>query len=342
MNIKILNLILFICFFESCKPGDKPLIVTGTFPENPVNMADINSVYDDYNSASPIIGSTSPLCFSSNRNSRGANFDIVYKLLDVYMSLSDGKLTVAENANNPLLDVVIENANLNDAMARINTSADELGPYLVDEGMKFTGSINMNKRYESYFLLYASNTGANLDISYVQNLNQESYTNPKPVTFLNSSKDDAYPSFMQNYSSVYFCSNRDGNFHIYNTTLDTTKDLISNLDDTSLKVIDKDTVLSSTGDDKCPFIFNNVMVFTSNRPGGYGGFDLYYSLLVNGKWSAPVNFGPKINTAYDEYRPIIKPMPGFTNDFMIFSSNRPGGKGGFDLYYVGVKKMIIY
>jgi len=28
----------------------------------------------------------------------------------------------------------------------------------------------------------------------------------------------------------------------------------------------------------------------------------------------------------------------FDNNFMLFSSNRPGGKGGFDLYYVGVKK----
>jgi hypothetical protein len=62
---------------------------------------------------------------------------------------------------------------------------------------------------------------------------------------------------------------------------------------------------------------------------------------VDGKWTKPVNFGPSINTSYDEYRPVIKTVTGFTNDFLIFSSNRPGGKGGFDLYYVGVTKRIV-
>jgi hypothetical protein len=82
----------------------------------------------------------------------------------------------------------------------------------------------------------------------------------------------------------------------------------------------------------------NTIVFTSNRPGGYGGFDLYYSVYSNGQWGKPVNFGNKINTAYDEYRPIATSIDGFDNNFMIFSSNRPGGKGGFDLYYVGIEK----
>ena len=44
--------------------------------------------------------------------------------------------------------------------------------------------------------------------------------------------------------------------------------------------------------------------------------------------------------AFDEYRPIIRPQEwGFTNDLMIFSSNRPEGLGGFDLYYVGIDKL---
>ena len=47
----------------------------------------------------------------------------------------------------------------------------------------------------------------------------------------------------------------------------------------------------------------------------------------------------EFNTEYDEFRPIVRPQWGFSNDFMLFSSNRPGGKGGFDLYYVGVDKI---
>jgi len=78
------------------------------------------------------------------------------------------------------------------------------------------------------------------------------------------------------------------------------------------------------------------MVFSSNRPGGLGGYDLYYSTLKGGKWSSPVNMGPRINTSSDEYRPVIGTSPDFTNMYLMFSSNRPGGKGGFDLYFTGV------
>ena len=344
MKSKLQVPILVFTLMVACKPDYQPRVASVSFPETPVNMGDINSAFDDYNSTASFIGYTSPFCFSSNRNSSGRNFDIIYKLLDVYASVIDGKLTVQESPVNNLADVDIENHNLNYAMSMINSSADELGPYLINQGIRKTNdSTNWDGAYQSYILLYANNESGNLDIKYVQNLDQEKpYSTPKPVSFLNSSKDDAYPSLMPYNTSVYFCSNRDGNFDIYKADLDTSKDLLSNFSDSTSKVITKDMVLSSSGDDKCPYICNNVMVFTSNRPGGYGGFDLYYSLYTNGKWSAPVNFGPAINTAYDEYRPIIQPIFGFTNDFMIFSSNRPGGKGGFDLYYVGVKSMIIF
>lgn len=342
MKSKLLVPILVFTILGACRPDHQTKIVPLTFPDSPVNMVDINSAFDDYNSTASIFGSTFPFCFSSNRNSSGRNFDIIYKLLDVYGSVSDGKLTVEESPLNYLADVDIENHNLNYAMSMINTFADELGPYLINQGIRKTNdSTNWDRAYQSYILLYANNESGNLDIKYVQNLDQEKpYSTPKPVSFLNSSKDDAYPSLMPYNTSVYFCSNRDGNFDIYKADLDSSEDLLSNFSDSSSKVITKDTVLSSSGDDKCPYICNNVMVFTSNRPGGFGGFDLYYSLFTNGEWSAPVNFGPAINTVYDEYRPIIQPISGFTNDFMIFSSNRPGGKGGFDLYYVGVKKII--
>jgi hypothetical protein len=92
----------------------------------------------------------------------------------------------------------------------------------------------------------------------------------------------------------------------------------------------------STGNDKCPYVYKKMMVFASDMAGGMGGFDLYYSVFKNGKWSSPINFGPKVNTSYNEYRPIIGSNSSFTNNFMIFSSDRPGGKGGYDLYFIGL------
>jgi hypothetical protein len=78
------------------------------------------------------------------------------------------------------------------------------------------------------------------------------------------------------------------------------------------------------------------MLFTSNRPGGMGGYDLYYSVFNIGKWSSPINMGPGINTASDEFRPLLGYHPDFKNLFMVFSSNKPGGTGGFDLYFTSM------
>ena len=238
------------------------------------------------------------------------------------------------------LFVYAENVNLLNATSSINSRFDELGPYLVSQG---TGDRNDGSNYPIYnkfVFLYASNDTGNFDIKFIQNINNYTYSAPKRVQFLNSSKDDAYPTLNQDNSYIYFCSNRNGNFDIYKTALTRNNDLLFSLSDSSAHIVSKDSTLSSDYDDKCPFIAGNLMVFASNRPGGYGGYDLYYSTFKNGKWSAPVNFGDKINSQYDEFRPIVKVFDyDFTNDFMIFSSNRPGGKGGFDLYYVGIPKM---
>ena len=66
-------------------------------------------------------------------------------------------------------------------------------------------------------------------------------------------------------------------------------------------------------------------------------FDLYYSKFEDGAWSEPVNFGAAINTEFDEYRPILFDAEvDYDRDMLVFSSNRTGGKGGFDLYFVGM------
>ncbi len=50
-----------------------------------------------------------------------------------------------------------------------------------------------------------------------------------------------------------------------------------------------------------------LLYFSSDRAGGFGGFDLYVSRLVNGNWTSPENLGPVINTAFDERYPCIHP-----------------------------------
>jgi hypothetical protein len=72
-----------------------------------------------------------------------------------------------------------------------------------------------------------------------------------------------------------------------------------------------------------------TLYFSSDRPGGFGGFDLYRSLILpNGEWSEALNLGPDINTAYDEDFPFLS-MDG---NVLYFASKGHNSMGGFDVF----------
>lgn len=74
----------------------------------------------------------------------------------------------------------------------------------------------------------------------------------------------------------------------------------------------------------------NVLFFSSERPGGYGGKDIYRCVkLPNGKWSKALNMGNVINSEYDEDGGFIHP-DGKT---FYFASNGPLSMGGYDIMY---------
>lgn len=74
----------------------------------------------------------------------------------------------------------------------------------------------------------------------------------------------------------------------------------------------------------------NLLFFASDRPGGYGGKDIYRCVkLPNGKWSKALNMGPRINSEYDEDGGFMHP-DGIT---FYYASNGPGTMGGYDVFY---------
>ncbi len=71
-----------------------------------------------------------------------------------------------------------------------------------------------------------------------------------------------------------------------------------------------------------------TLYFTSNRKGGYGGYDIWKSVLTEKGWGNPVNLGPNINTAFDEQSSFIHP----DDSTLYFCSNGWPGLGGMDLF----------
>ncbi|MDH5603781.1 MAG: hypothetical protein OEY51_07575 [Cyclobacteriaceae bacterium] len=289
----------------------------------PVNLEKINSGYDDYNSDLPYPAFRYGIYFSSNRRSGGNNFDIIHEDLDISYHEKDDVLNVTFPTNtwdgeNQMLSV-------------INSSFDELGPL----------SLFGPNEYSYFF--FANNEEGNYNVKYTYFLKSDFGTSdgkgiingPENLMVINSDKDDMYPAINMDNSSLFFCSNRDNDqFDIYSIALPNEVEFDGFIRSTTPGVVIKNDVLSSNFDDKCPSINEDLMVFASNREGGYGGYDLYFSRWINGAWSIPKNFGAGINSEFDEYRPItFHFFEGFEH-IMIFSSDRPGGKGGFDLYMV--------
>lgn len=76
-------------------------------------------------------------------------------------------------------------------------------------------------------------------------------------------------------------------------------------------------------------IGNKILLYASDKPGGAGGFDLYSTQLdEKGLPGSPVNMGTAVNSYANEQTPFYHRPSGT----LVFSSNRGGGMGGYDLY----------
>lgn len=88
-----------------------------------------------------------------------------------------------------------------------------------------------------------------------------------------------------------------------------------------------------------PVFFNDgkSLLFSSDRPGGFGGMDLYMCHWdeETRSWEGMVNLGPEVNTEGDEIYPRI------VGNALFFSSNGQEGYGGYDVYRVSFGKNIV-
>jgi hypothetical protein len=318
--MKQIYFLFFILLLIGCDPDndyefDYDIIIS----ETAINLGELNSEFDDYNSDLPFPAQRMEIYFSSNRNSNGVEFDIVA-----------GKLDFSYHSEDDILNVSIPNdvpPNESELLfPKINSDNNEFGPYTYySEGdLLFFYATNPQDTFEIKFVELTNWYSSNQVVSYPNSLSQ-----------INTIGDNLYPSIDSSRRKLYFCSNReDSCFSIYSAVYNSE---ISNqsLINSDIQLISKESSISSDFDDKCPYVKDNFMVFTSNRDGSY---DLWYSKLENDNWTEPMKFDNNINSDDNEYRPVTFEMLGF--NLMIFSSDRPNGKGGYDLYIVKIDKYI--
>ena len=144
---------------------------------------------------------------------------------------------------------------------------------------------------------------------------------------INSSADDNGPSYFENETDgppqLYFGSLRLGGADIYVST---------QLADGSFGAPVLVTELNSAANENRPSISHSGLeiFFQSNRTGSIGGSDLWTATRADtlDPWATPVNLGSTVNSASVEQNAYLS-SDGKT---LVFSSDRPGGFGGLDLY----------
>jgi hypothetical protein len=317
-----------------CDPTEE-----GEFMHQVINLEEFNSEFDDYNSdIKPSLNKSGrfTFVFSSKRVLKEyynlVAFDVKLGYDGKRDILSLDKVTRSNNGG-ALYSMPFEFSFVSMANGAFNV----LGPGFVEHEGNHWGNESPQA-----LLTYADDKSGNLDLKAIYTDSGRVTKGPVDLSYLNSSSDDAYAFFYNETKSVVFCSNREGKFSIYEAELLFQEELSKKFErlvkPASASIAKVNAISSVEYDDKCPYVLNdNLMVFVSNRPGGYGGFDIYYSKKIDGVWQEPINAGPRINTKFDEYRPILPKLQSFTYPLMIFSSNRPGGKGGFDLYMTGLE-----
>lgn len=158
---------------------------------------------------------------------------------------------------------------------------------------------------------------------------EDSWSKPSLLTpTINTPKYlESTASITPDGKTIYFASDRlggQGGLDIYKTTLQANGSWSN--------PVNVGAPVNTKADEDAPFIHpdQKTLFFTSNGHNSMGGRDIFVSKLVHDKWSSPENMGYPVNTtANDNYFTLMA-----DGKRAYFSSDRKGGQGGQDIYYM--------
>jgi Tol biopolymer transport system component len=145
---------------------------------------------------------------------------------------------------------------------------------------------------------------------------------------VNSSSDDGGPSMSPDGCTVYFHSNRAGGYGGWDLYVATRE----SKDDEWARPVNLGALVNSSYLEGVPCISADglSLYFNSNRPGGFGSYDLWMTTraTLSDLWGPPANLGPTVNRSSSDLNPNLS-SDGLS---LYFASSRPGGYGDLDIY----------
>lgn len=242
---------------------------------------------------------------------------------------ADIRIKNCQSAKNLIDQKVVANfKNLN----TVNTEEDEYGPAITtDESiMIFTykGKKSLGGKLNNQLQPDEEDGEYHEDIYVSVMAPDSSWGVPQSIGGINTNGHDAAISISPDGRYIFtFQSSENNNGDIYMSVLTGTTF-------TKPEPLNENVNSQAWEGSCCISADGQVLYFSSERPGGYGGRDIYASVKINGDWGPAINLGAKINTPYDDDAPFIHP-DGIT---LFFSSKGHNSIGGYDIMFSILKE----